>query len=97
MEGKELDHGLLVEALRDFRGLYDRMSPDDRKDALRLLVRRIDVFKGRLRVHLHDGRDAGVRLQEMKAKDVRENPRPQNDEIRTANQRFVFRIEWLPG
>jgi hypothetical protein len=95
IEGNELDHGLLVEALRDFRGLYDRMGADDRKDALRLLVRRIDVFKQRLRVELHDGCDAGVRLRELRAKGRKQSLDPQNDEMRTTEQRFAFRIDWL--
>lgn len=97
LEGRELNARLLVEALQDFRGLYARLTADERKDMLRLLIHHIDVWKGRLDVHFLDGRDARVRLDELRAADLRENPKPQNAEKRTANRRFAFRIEWLPG
>jgi len=95
LEGRELNARLLVEALRDFRGLYDRLTADERKDMLRLLIHRVDVWKGRLEVHFLDGRDARVRLEELRAADLRQNPEPQNAEKRTT-RRFAFRIEWLP-
>ena len=73
------------------------MRPDEPRrsnDARRLLARRIDLLKRRLRVEVHD---PGARSCVLPVRDRKENPDPQNVEMRTAEERFAFRNVWLPN
>ena len=107
-KGAQLDREALVQALQSFDRVFNTLSLGERKDFLERLVHNAVVHPDRIEVHLYDGREALVWLDDVRAvrKSVRSRVPTSADASRgdpqtTNRQRpgkpeFADGSEWLP-
>ena len=64
-QGSQLDREALILALRSFDEVFEKLSPGEQKDFLQRLVHKAVVHPDRIEVHLYDGREALVWLDDV--------------------------------
>ena len=107
-KGAQLDREALIEALQSFDKVFDALSGGERRDLLDRLIQRAVVHPDRVEVHLYDGREALVWLDDVRAvrSGVRSrvptstdaaggNPQTTNRQ-RPGKPEFADGSEWLP-
>ena len=65
-ETAQLDHEVLLEALRTFDRVFDALSGDEQKDLLQQMLHRVVVWPDRVSIALYDGNDVLLRMEGKK-------------------------------